>query len=82
MLINKARRRNFFDSMSVLAPLRTSQVAKKLVSSLTELLERLLKALQLFFIKKHKTTEIITDAQLWFFPDDFEKKMKVIGRQD
>ena len=38
-------------------------------------LEEILKKLQLYFIKKHQTTEIITDSQLWFHPDDFEKKL-------
>ena len=38
--------------------------------------ESLLKNLQLKLINKHRTTEIITDSQLWFHPKDFEKKMK------
>lgn len=25
---------------------------------------------------RHRTTEIITDSQLWFFPDDFERKLR------
>jgi len=40
-----------------------------------DFLERLLKSLQLYFINKHKTQELVTDSQLWFFPDDFEKKI-------
>lgn len=40
------------------------------------LLERLLKSFQLTFINRHRTTEIITSSQLWFHPDDFEKKIK------
>lgn len=39
------------------------------------LLENLLKKLQFYLINRHKTTEIITDTQLWFFPDDFETKI-------
>ena len=38
-------------------------------------LESKLKKLQLQLINKHKTTELITDSQLWFHPDDFEKKL-------
>jgi hypothetical protein len=38
--------------------------------------ESFLKHLQLFFINRHRTTEIITSSQLWFFPDDFEKKIQ------
>ncbi len=43
---------------------------------LAQLVELLLKTIQLYFINKHKTKEIITDTQLWFFPDDFEKRLK------
>lgn len=32
---------------------------------------------QLAFINRHRTTELITDKQLWFHPDDFEKKMRI-----
>ncbi len=39
-------------------------------------IEYFLKEFQLFLINRHKTTEIITDTQLWFHPDDFEKKIK------
>lgn len=39
-------------------------------------LEKQLKNFQLNLINRHKTTEIVTDAQLWFHPDDFEKKIK------
>lgn len=38
-------------------------------------LERILKSVQLNIITKHKTNEIITDTQLWFFPADFEKQL-------
>jgi hypothetical protein len=37
--------------------------------------EYILKNLQLYLINRHKTTEIITDTQLWFFPEDFEKSI-------
>ncbi|MEK7523169.1 MAG: hypothetical protein AAB569_06295 [Patescibacteria group bacterium] len=39
--------------------------------------EQLLKKIQLKLINKHRTTEIITPTQLWFHPDDFEKKLKL-----
>ena len=39
-------------------------------------IEYLLKQFQRSIIHRHQTSEIITDTQLWFFPDDFEKKMK------
>ena len=42
------------------------------------LIEKSLKRIQLYLIKRHKTTETITQTQLWFFPDDFEKKMRKV----
>ncbi len=42
-----------------------------------EWVELLLKKFQLSSIKKHQTREIISDSQLWFFPEDFEEKPEV-----
>lgn len=39
-------------------------------------LESFLRQFQLYLIRKHQTTEIITDTQLWFHPVDFGKKIK------
>jgi predicted nucleotidyltransferase len=39
-------------------------------------IEEALKSFQLYFINKHKTTEIITATQLWFHPEDFSEKLK------
>lgn len=39
------------------------------------LIENLLKKFQLNLINRHKTSEIITPTQLWFHPEDFEKKI-------
>lgn len=66
--------RNF---LTPLEPFANAQVQsrKKLVPSLGEKVEQILKKLQLYIINRHKTTEIITNTQLWFFPDDFEKKL-------
>jgi hypothetical protein len=41
-----------------------------------DFLEVILKNIQLFFIRRHRTTEIIADTQLWFFPKDFEKRIQ------
>ena len=38
-------------------------------------IESILKNLQLTLINHHRTTEMITSTQLWFHPDDFEKKI-------
>ena len=43
---------------------------------LFDLIEFLLKSFQLYFINKHRSSEIITDSQLWFHPEDFAKKIK------
>lgn len=45
-------------------------------SKIGDIAEALLKYLQLFLINRHRTTEIILDGQLWFHPDDFQKKVK------
>jgi len=45
---------------------------KKIIGNL---IEKVLKKIQLFLINKHKTTELIIDSQLWFHPEDFEKKL-------
>lgn len=41
-------------------------------------IEYFFKKLQLTLIKRHQTSEVITATQLWFHPDDFEKKIKKI----
>jgi len=40
------------------------------------LLENVLKRLQLNIIKLHRTNEIVTSTQLWFFPKDFEQDLR------
>jgi predicted nucleotidyltransferase len=37
--------------------------------------ESMFKGFQMFFINKHRTTEIITNTQLWFHPNDFYKRI-------
>jgi len=39
-------------------------------------IEQSLKVFQLHLINHHRTTEIITNTQLWFHPEDFREKMK------
>lgn len=45
------------------------------IENLSDWLENQLKKFQLKLIRKHQTTELIIDTQLWFHPDDFEKKL-------
>ncbi len=46
-----------------------------ILDTINDWLESKLKSFQMKSINKHKTTEIITKTQLWFHPDDFEKKI-------
>src|SRR3990167_3587993 len=46
-----------------------------------DFIENFIKKIQLYLINKHKTKEIITDTQLWFFPDDFEEKLPEFARK-
>src|SRR3989344_4446012 len=41
-----------------------------------DFVEFLCKKFERFLIEKHRTTEIITDTQLWFFPHDVEEELK------
>ena len=45
-------------------------------------IESRLRSFQMKSINKHKTTEIITNTQLWFHPDDFEKKLPYLDKAD
>lgn len=45
---------------------------------ISDKVEFLLKNLQLTLINRHKTNEIVTSTQLWFHPEDFEKKFESI----
>lgn len=47
-----------------------------ILDTISDWIESQLRKFQLRFINKHKTSEIITSTQLWFHPDDFEKKIK------
>ena len=48
---------------------------KKGANFVGNLVESFCKIIQMLIINKHRTGEMITDSQLWFFPDDFEKKL-------
>ncbi len=42
-----------------------------------DIVEKILGMVQKYSIKKHQTTELITQHQLWFHPDDFGKRVKL-----
>lgn len=50
-----------------------SEIPKKFLEILANGAEVLLKNIQLKIINQHKTREVVTGTQLWFFPDDFEE---------
>jgi hypothetical protein len=56
-------------------PSITNEKFKTKNEKLGNWLESKLKSMQMKSINTHKTTEIITNTQLWFHPDDFEKKL-------
>jgi hypothetical protein len=41
-----------------------------------DLIERIMRFVQLKIMKPHQTKELISDSQLWFYPRDFEKVLK------
>lgn len=47
----------------------------KYIFYIGQIIEKLLKKIQLNFINKNKTKELITQTQLWFFPKDFEDEL-------
>ena len=54
-------------------------VTSYMLQKLGDVIEFSLKKLQLFLINRHKTSEIVTITQLWFHPDDFEKRLRKKG---
>jgi hypothetical protein len=55
---------------------KTGIILGPLFHAVGNLFESLLEKFQLFYIKKHQTTELVTQTQLWFHPQDFAKKVK------
>jgi len=54
---------------------KSTNQSSKVLETIGNRIEGILKRIQLTLIARHKTNEIITDTQLWFFPQDFEKKL-------
>lgn len=69
---------NAFDIFRHIKKSRISKVKNKVPVPriIGNLFELVLKSLQNYYIRKHQTTELITQYQLWFFPDDFELRLK------
>ncbi len=55
---------------------RSAGWSRGVIPALRELSEYVLGKIQLYSIHRRRTNEIVSDTQLWFFPDDFEKKLR------
>jgi len=65
----------FFEHLHSKKLVYSRQRRSIILNSIEDLIESILKRAQLLLINRHRTTEMITDTQLWFFPNDFEKKI-------
>lgn len=65
--------KQLFPNVGIKKPKESRQVK---VTPFDDLVDTILKLLQLRSITKRQTSELITDTQLWFYPQDFEKKIK------
>ena len=72
---NKWVFRLFPNAVPPVIPVKTG-IQTKYIPLTFNFIELILKKFQLRSINKHKTSEIITPTQLWFHPDDFEKKLR------
>jgi hypothetical protein len=67
---------NFFPNLPLID--LTYQKDPVFSNFLADWFENVAKFFQLIFIKRHRTKEKIDRHQLWFFPEDFEKKLSDI----
>jgi len=65
-----------FDYAQDLQYTNTSKKYKRNTNYIGDAVEFLCKKIQLFIMSRHRSTERITDTQLWFFPRDFERKLR------
>ncbi|MFA6005973.1 MAG: hypothetical protein WC775_05850 [Patescibacteria group bacterium] len=52
----------------------------QILNLLSLVVEAVLMKLQLAIIYRHQTKELVTKTQLWFFPNDFEKKIPILKK--
>lgn len=58
-------------------PFKESALTHRSKLIVMDVIEKVLRKVQLHFIHKHTTTETINETQLWFHPDDFQNKLSV-----
>lgn len=54
---------------------QTAQNSHIRLNPISSILENLFKKLQQKIIAKHRTNELVSNTQMWFYPDDFERKL-------
>jgi hypothetical protein len=57
--------------------LRPQTSDPKLFTWIGDVFEHIFGFLQKMYIRRHQTTELITQKQLWFHPEDYGKKLKI-----
>lgn len=67
--------KKYFPVQSKSAKLLSGSLVSELVG---DSIEHLLRKLQLSLIRRHITTELVTKTQLWFFPEDFQKRINTL----
>ncbi|PJE63882.1 hypothetical protein COU89_00890 [Candidatus Roizmanbacteria bacterium CG10_big_fil_rev_8_21_14_0_10_45_7] len=67
---------NWVSSFFPNAAIPTVKKKSKKLTTHIGVIEMMLKKIQLWIMNPHRTTEIITDTQLWFLPRDMEKKLR------
>jgi hypothetical protein len=75
---------NFFPNIykpEVAQHVLKKHLAKKSNNKVADIVEIILKKVQLSVLKKRKTKELIIDTQLWLIKDDFEAKLSLKLRQ-
>lgn len=67
---------DFLDQIKYKTDINRQTAIIREASQYLSILESLTRAFQIGRIKEHQTNEIITETQLWFFPDDYEEQVE------
>ena len=70
LIVSKVKSQNYFKNFKLLT------LTSNFLLLTFNFIESILKNLQLTLINSHRTTELISNSQLWFHPVDFGKKIK------
>ncbi|MDO8497833.1 MAG: hypothetical protein Q7S61_04790 [bacterium] len=73
----KGRIETYARSVKKKYPFKESVMTHRSKLIMMDVIEKVLRKAQLYFIHRHTTTERISETQLWFHPDDFQKKLSV-----